>query len=54
MLEELNLEFLEGHIERSIKQLKSNISGGPDKLINELFIHGNQFLQSTISNLLNQ
>ena len=54
MFEELNLEFLEGDIERSIKQLKANKSGGPDKLINEFFIHGNQILQSTICNLFNK
>ena len=54
MFEELNLEFLEGDIERSIKQLKSNKSGGSDKIINEIFFHGNQILQSTICNLFNK
>ena len=54
MFEELNLELLEGDMERSIKQLKSNKSGGPDKIINEFFIHGNQILQSRICNLFNK
>ena len=54
MFEELNLEFSEGDIERSIKQLKSNKSGGPDKIINEFFIHGHHILQSTICNLFNK
>ena len=54
MFEELNLEFLEGDIERSIKQLKSNKSEGPDKIINEFLIHGHHILQSTICNLFNK
>ena len=46
MFEELNLDILDVDIERSIRQLKSNKSGGPDKIINELFIHGNQIFYS--------
>ena len=40
MFEELNLNFSQTEIVRSIKQLKSSKAGGPDKAINEFFIHG--------------
>ena len=37
MFEDLNLNFSEDEILRSIKQLKTNKSGGPDRIINEFF-----------------
>ena len=40
MFNELNVEFSQEEILKSIKQLKTNKSGGPDRLINEFFIHG--------------
>ena len=37
MFEELNVNFSHTDIMKSIKQLKTNKSGGPDMLINEFF-----------------
>ena len=37
MFEELNVNFLQNEILQSIKQAKTNKSGGPDLLINEFF-----------------
>ena len=54
MFDKVNLAISEGGIEKSIKQLKSNKSGGPDKIINELFIRVNKILQSTICNIFNK
>ena len=39
MFDELNVEFSEEEILKSIKQLKTNKSSGPDGLINVFFIH---------------
>lgn len=44
MFAELNTDFSQNEIIKSIKQLKSNKAGGPDKLINEFFIHGQHIL----------
>ena len=40
MLEELNINVSHTDIMKSIKQLQTSVSGGPDKLINNFFIHG--------------
>ena len=40
MFEELNVNFTAEEILKAIKQLKTNKSSGPDRLINEFFIHG--------------
>ena len=54
MFEELNLNFSQNEILKSIKQLKSNKSGGPDMLINEFFIHGKQVLVPMLCSLFNK
>lgn len=54
MFEDLNLNFSEDEILRSIKQLKTNKSGGPDRIINEFFIHGKHILAPTVCNLFNK
>ena len=54
MFDELNLNFTHDDVLRSIKQLKTNKSGGPDKLINEFFIHGNIVLVPILCNLFNK
>ena len=54
MFEELNLNFSQNEILKSIKQLKSNKSGGPNMLINEFFIHGKQVLVPILCSLFNK
>ena len=54
MFEELNINFSHTDIMKSIKQLKTNKSGGPDMLINEFFIHGKTILAPTLCNLFNK
>ena len=54
MFEELNIEFSHEEILNSIKQLKLNKSGGPDKLINDFFVYGKHILKPTLCNLFNQ
>ncbi|MCG8034648.1 MAG: endonuclease/exonuclease/phosphatase family protein, partial [Candidatus Thiodiazotropha taylori] len=54
MFEELNLSLSQHEIIKSIKQLKSNKAGGPDKLINEFFIHGIHILAPVLCNLFNR
>ena len=54
MFEELNLNFSQNEILQSIKQLKTNKSGGPDELINEFFIHGKHVLAPVLCNLFNK
>ena len=54
MFDELNLNFTHDDVLRSIKQLKTNKSGGPDKLINEFFIHGKIVLVPILCNLFNK
>ena len=52
--EELNSNFSHVDILKAIKQLKTNKSGGPDKLINEMFIHSKNVLVPTLCNLFNK
>ena len=54
MFNELNVEFSQEEILKSIKQLKTNKSGGPDRLINEFFIHGKNVLLPILLNLFNK
>ena len=54
MFDELNLNFTHDDVLRSIKQLKTNKSGGPDKLINEYFIHGKIVLVPILCNIFNK
>ena len=54
MFEELKLNFSQNEILQSIKQLKTNKSGGPDKIINEFFIHGKHVLVPVLCNLFNK
>lgn len=54
MFDELNTDFSHEEILKSIKQLKTNKSGGPDRLINEFFIHGKHVLLPILSNLFNK
>ena len=54
MFEELKINFLHTDIMKSIKQLKTNKSEGPDMLINEFFIHGKTILAPTLCNLFNK
>ena len=39
---------------KAISQLKTNKSGGPDKIVNELFIHGKNIFTPTLCNLFNK
>ena len=43
MFEDLNTFFYQEEILKAISQLKTKISGGPHKIINEFFIHGKMF-----------
>ena len=54
MFDELNTSFSEDEVIKSVKQLKSNKAGGPDKIINEFLIHGRQILVPTICKLFNK
>lgn len=54
MFAELNTDFSQNEIIKSIKQLKSNKAGGPDKLINEFFKHGQHILVPILWNLFNK
>lgn len=54
MFDELNEELSQEEILKAIKQLKTNKSGGPDKLINEFFIHGKHILLPILRNLFNR
>ena len=54
MFDELNIRISQEEVIKSIKQLKANKSGGPDKLINEFFIHGKDILVPTLCNLFNK
>ena len=54
MFDELNLNFSHDEVLRSIKQLKTNKSGGQDNLINEFFIHGKIVLVPILCNLFNK
>ena len=39
---------------KAISQLKTNKSGGPDKIVNEFFIHGKNIFTPTLCNLFNK
>ena len=54
MFDELNVEFSEEEILKSIKQLKTNKSSCPDRLINECFINGKNVLFSILLSLFNK
>ena len=54
MFDELNIDFSQTEILQSIKQLKTNKSGGPDMLLNEFFIHGKNVLVPILCNLFNK
>ena len=54
MFEELNVNLSREEILKSINQLKTNKSRGPDRLINEFFIHGKSILLPTLNNLFNK
>ena len=54
MFEELNVAFTEHEIIKSIKQLKTNRSAGPDLMLNEFFINGKNELTPTICKLFNK
>ena len=54
MFDELNVIFSQEEIRRAIKQLKNGKSAGPDKLINEFFINGTEYLSPTLCNLFNK
>ena len=54
MFYELNVEFSEDEILKSIKQLKTNKSSCPDRLINECFINGKNVLLSILLSLFNK
>ena len=53
MFEELNVPITQQEISKSIKQLKNNKSHGPDRLLNEFFIHGQQTLLPYIETIFN-
>ena len=53
MFEELNIPITQQEILKSIKQLQNNKSSGPDKLLNEFFIHGEQLLLPYIEIIFN-
>ena len=53
MFEELDLSITDAEIRRGIKELKTGKSGGPDKIINEFFIHGASILLPYLNKLFN-
>ena len=57
MFDELNCAKTVEEICRAINQLKSGRSGGPDKFLNEFFIHGSSavlpYLYSLFNKILN-
>ena len=54
MFEELNTFFSQEEFLKAISQLKTNKSGGPDKRVNEFFIHGKNIFTPTLCNLFNK
>ena len=54
MFDELNVNFSHDEVLKTIKQLKTNKSGGPDRLIDEFFIHGKSVLLPALCNLFNK
>lgn len=53
MFEELNLPLSRDEIMKAIRQLKNNKGAGPDKLINEFFLHGAHILLPYLDILFN-
>ena len=53
MFEELNVSIEESEIAKAIKELKCSKSGGPDLIINELFLHGSDILIPNLKTLFN-
>lgn len=54
MFEELNIPITQDEIDKSIKQLSSNKSGGPDNYLNEFFIHGKVIFLPYLTKLFNK
>ena len=54
MFDELNCTITSVEIKKAIKQLKNGRSGGPDKFLNEFFIHGNSELLTYLHSLFNK
>ena len=54
MFEELNVPFTIEELNKACSQLRTNKSAGPDKLINEFFIHGKYILSTTLLILFNK
>ena len=54
MFDELNVLFTNAELLKSINQLKTNKSGGPDLYLNEFFIHGKHVLLPYLLSLFNK
>ena len=54
MFDELNDTITMEEIMKAIRQLKNGRSGGPDKFLNEFFIHGNRKLLMYLHTLFNK
>ena len=54
MFSELDVEITREEIIKSIRQLKNGKSGGPDKLLNEFFTHGQYVLLPCLHSLFNK
>ncbi len=51
MFDESNVSITPGEVDKSISQLKSAKSGGPDLAINEFIMHGRHILNQTLCDL---
>ena len=54
MFDELNVNITVEEIRKAIGQLKNGRSGGPDKFLNEFFVHGSNTLLSYLYSLFNK
>ena len=54
MFGKLNVNISVEEIRRAINQLKTGCSGGPDKFLNECFIHGSTELLLYLYSLFNK
>ena len=54
MFDELNCTITVQEINKAIKNLKNGQSGGPDRFLNEFFIHGNTEMVSYLHVLFNK
>jgi len=54
LFDELNVPFTHDDVTKAIKQLQNNKSGGPDLLINEIFIHGKDVFTPFLLTLFNK